>query len=83
MRLCRDDDTLTGFDIQTNDAVSPLLDATFAQSAASPSVSLQGSFADATYLSGTYLAAVAGNFQAVGRSERCSNLQIHPHDHTQ
>ena len=53
------------FDVQTNDAVSPLLDGTFAQSAASPSVSLQGSFADATYLSGTYLADVAGSFQAV------------------
>jgi len=59
-------DTLAGFDVQTNDAVSPLLDGTFARSAASPSVSLQGSFADATYLSGTYLADVAGNFQAVG-----------------
>jgi hypothetical protein len=61
-------DTLAGFDVQTNDAVSPLLDGTFAQSAASPSVSLQGSFADATYLSGTYLADVAGNFQAVGEA---------------
>jgi hypothetical protein len=59
-------DTLAGFDVHTNDAVSLLLDATFAQSAASPSVSLQGSFADTTYLSGTYLADVAGNFQAVG-----------------
>jgi hypothetical protein len=55
-----------GFDVQTNDAVSPLLDGTFAQSAASPSVDLQGSFADATYLSGTYRADAAGNFQAVG-----------------
>jgi Putative Ig domain len=61
-------DTLAGFDVQTNDAVSPLLVGTFAQSAASPSVSLQGSFADATYLSGTYLADVAGNFQAVGEA---------------
>jgi hypothetical protein len=59
-------DTLAGFEVQTNNAVSPLLDATFAQSAASPSVSLQGSFADATYLSGTYLSDTAGNFQAVG-----------------
>jgi hypothetical protein len=59
-------DTLAGFEVQTNNAVSPLLDATFAQSAASPSVSLQGSFADATYLSGNYLADVAGDFQAVG-----------------
>jgi hypothetical protein len=58
-------DTLAGFDVQTNDAVSPLLDGTFAQSAASPSVDLQGSFADATYLSGTYMADNAGSFQAV------------------
>jgi hypothetical protein len=42
-----------------------LLDGTFTQIAASPSVNLQGSFADATYLSGTYLDDVAGNFQAV------------------
>jgi len=48
-------DTLPGFDVQTNDAVSPLLDGTFAQSAVSPSVDLQGSFADATYLSGTFV----------------------------
>jgi len=59
-------DTAAGFDVQTNDAMSPLLDGTFAQSAASPSVDLQGSFADATYLSGTYLAEAAGNFQAIG-----------------
>jgi len=61
-------DTLPGFDVQTSDAVSPLLDGTFAQSAANPSVSLQGSFADATYLSGTYVSAFTalGNFQAVG-----------------
>ena len=58
-------DTLAGFDVQTKDAVSPLLDGTFAQSAASPSVSLEGSFADATYLSGTYLTPVGGSFQAV------------------
>jgi hypothetical protein len=57
--------TLAGFDVQTNDAVSALLDGTFAQSAASPSVSLEGSFADATVLKGTYLAAAAGSFQAV------------------
>jgi large repetitive protein len=57
--------TLVGFHVQTNDAVSPLLDGTFAQSAASPSVSLEGSFADATVLKGTYLAAAAGSFQAV------------------
>jgi Putative Ig domain len=59
------DDLLTGFDVQTNDAVSPLLDGTFAQSADSPSVSLQGSFADPTVLSGSYRAEVPGSFQAV------------------
>jgi hypothetical protein len=57
--------TLTGFDVQTNEAVSALLDGTFAQSAESPSVRLEGSFADATVLTGTYLAAAAGSFQAV------------------
>ncbi|MGB8692519.1 MAG: Ig domain-containing protein [Steroidobacteraceae bacterium] len=58
-------DSLAGFDVQTNNAVSALLDGTFAQSAASPSVSLEGSFADASVLKGTYLAAAAGSFQAV------------------
>lgn len=60
-------DTLPGFDVQTNDAVSPMLDGTFAQSAVSPSVDLQGSFADATYLSGTFVSpfTALGNFQAV------------------
>jgi hypothetical protein len=63
-------DTLPGFDVQTNDAVSPLLDGTFAQSAVSPSVDLQGSFADATYLSGTFVSpfTALGNFQAVGNA---------------
>jgi len=56
----------TGFDVQT-DAASPLLDGSFAQSTTSPSVSLQGSFADETFLSGTYLADAAGNFQAIGQ----------------
>ena len=55
-------DTLVGFDVQTKDAVSPLLDGTFAQRLG---VSLQGSFADATVLSGTYLTPVGGSFQAV------------------
>jgi hypothetical protein len=59
-------DTLAGFDVQTNDAVNPLLDSTFAQTAAGPSVGLQGSFADGTYVSGTYVGDAAGNFQAVG-----------------
>ena len=59
-------DTLVGFDVQTNDAVSALLDGTFAQSDDSLGVSLEGSFADATVLKGTYLAAAAGSFQAVG-----------------
>jgi hypothetical protein len=57
-------EVLTGFDVQTSDALSPLLDATFAQSAANPSVDLQGSIAHADYLSGTYLAAAAGSFGA-------------------
>lgn len=56
---------LAGFDVQSSEAVSPLLDGTFAQSADSPSVSLEGSFADPTVLSGTYLAQAAGSFQAV------------------
>jgi hypothetical protein len=64
------DGVLTGFDVQTNDALNPSLDATFAQNAAqnagSPAVGLQGSFADPTVLRGTYLADVAGSFQAVG-----------------
>jgi hypothetical protein len=60
-------DTLPGFDVQTNDAVSPLLDGTFAQSDDSLGVSLQGSFADATYLSGAFVSpfTALGNFQAV------------------
>jgi hypothetical protein len=59
-------EVMTGFDVQTNDALNPSLDATFAQSAASPSVDLQGSIANADYLSGTYLAAEAGSFEALG-----------------
>jgi hypothetical protein len=57
--------TLLGFAVLTHNAVSPLLDGTFAQG--SPSVHLQGSFADATYLSGTYVFRVTGegDFQAV------------------
>src|SRR5207244_2189285 len=53
------------FDVQTNDAVSPLLDGSFAQSAPNPSVSLLGGFADATYLSGhyLYLGVSEGTFQ--------------------
>ena len=56
--------TLVGFDIQTNDAVSALLDGTFAQSDDS-GVSLQGSFADPTVLTGAYHAPIGGGFQAV------------------
>ena len=48
-------DTLVGFNVQTKDAVSPLLDGTFAQNDDSLGVSLHGSFADLTVLSGTYL----------------------------
>jgi hypothetical protein len=60
-------DSLPGFDVQTNGAVSPLLDGTFAQSDVSPSVDLQGSFADPTVLSGTFVSpfTALGNFQAV------------------
>jgi Putative Ig domain len=63
-------DMLPGFDVQTNDAVSPLLDGTFAQSTVSLSVDLKGSFADATYLSGTFVSpfTALGNFQAVGNA---------------
>jgi hypothetical protein len=60
---------LTDFDLQTNDAVSPLLDGSFTQNPAEPSISLKGGFADATYLSGEYHywgAVHQGNFQAVG-----------------
>jgi hypothetical protein len=58
-------DTLVGFNVQTKNAVSPLLDGTFAQSDDSLGVSLQGSFADPTVLSGTYLTPIGGSFQAV------------------
>jgi hypothetical protein len=57
--------TLAGFNVQTSDAVSPLLDGTFAQSDDSLGVSLQGSFADPTVLSGTYLTPVRGSFQGI------------------
>jgi Putative Ig domain len=58
-------DTLVGFDVQTKDAVSPSLDGTFSQSDDNLGVSLHGSFADPTVLSGTYLTPVGGSFQAV------------------
>jgi hypothetical protein len=58
-------DTLIGFDAQTGDAASTLLDGAFAQASISPSVSLQGAFSDAYILQGTYQAAAAGSFQAV------------------
>jgi hypothetical protein len=60
--------TLAGFGMQTNDAVSPLLDATFSQFDLSSGWHLQGSFADATYLSGAYWADQAGRFQAVANT---------------
>jgi Putative Ig domain len=71
-------DTLPGFDVQTNDAVSPLLDGTFAQSAVSPSVDLQGSFADATYVSGTFVSpfTALGNFQAVGNASVTATYKL-------
>jgi hypothetical protein len=58
-------DTLVGFNVQTKNAVSPLLDGTFAQRDDSLGVSLQGSLADPTVLTGTYLTPVGGSFQAV------------------
>jgi hypothetical protein len=59
------DGVLTGFDVQTNNALSASLDATFAQTSVSPAVGLQGSFADAAVLKGTYLADIAGSFQGI------------------
>jgi hypothetical protein len=59
-------DALSGFAVLTQAAVSQLLDGTFAQG--SPSVHLQGSFADESYLSGTYAfhrVTGGGDFQAV------------------
>jgi hypothetical protein len=67
---------LVGFDVQSNDAVSPLLDATFTQSDASSNWSLQGSFVDATYLSGTYTGAAAGDFQAAGDATVTANYKF-------
>jgi hypothetical protein len=57
--------TLVGFDAHTGDAASTLLDGAFTQISTNPSVSLQGSFADAPVLHGTYQAAAAGSFEAV------------------
>jgi hypothetical protein len=59
------DGGLTGFDLQTKNAVSASLNATFAQTSVSPAVALQGSFADAAVLKGTYLADGAGSFQGI------------------
>ncbi len=63
---------LAGFDVVTANALNPLLDATFALSSQSPSINLQGSFSDPTYLSGTYLADAAGTFEAVGNTDNTS-----------
>jgi hypothetical protein len=68
--------TLAGFDVQTKDAVSALLDGTFAQSAESPSVSLEGYFADATVLKGTYLAATAGSIQGVADASVAATYKL-------
>ncbi len=57
--------TLAGFDLQTNDAVNPTLDGTFAQGATSSSVTLVGFFADADVLKGTYVAPIGGSFEAI------------------
>jgi len=71
-------DALPGFDVQTNDALSPLLDGTFEQSAVSPSVDLQGSFADATYLSGGFVSpfTALGNFQAVADASVAASYKL-------
>jgi hypothetical protein len=63
--IAHGDSLLTGFDVQTNDAVSPLLDGSFAQTDNSAGVSLQGSFADPAVVSGIYLTPIGGSFQAV------------------
>lgn len=64
--------TLTGFDVHTQGALSPLLDGTFAQKDAehvgSIAVNVQGYFADATVLKGAYVSDVAGTFQAVAET---------------
>jgi hypothetical protein len=60
--------TLAGFDVVTVSALNPLLDASFALSSESPSIVVQGSFSDPTYLSGTYLGDAAGTFEAIGDS---------------
>ena len=60
--------TVSGFDVVTVNALNPLLDASFALSSQTPSIVLQGSFSDLTYLSGTYLGEgdAAGTFVAIG-----------------
>jgi hypothetical protein len=63
--IAHGNDLLSGFDVQTNDAVSPLLDGSFAQTDNSAGVSLQGSFADPAVVSGIYLTPIGGSFQAV------------------
>jgi hypothetical protein len=57
--------TLPEFDLTTANALNPLLDASFALSSQSQSITLQGTFSDPTYLSGTFLADAAGTFEAV------------------
>jgi hypothetical protein len=57
---------LVGFDVVTANALTPLLDATFALSSQSPSISISGSLSDLTFLSGTYLADAAGTLEAAG-----------------
>jgi hypothetical protein len=69
-------DTLVGFNIQTKNAVSPLLDGTFAQADDSLGVSLQGSFADPAVLSGTYLTPVGGSFQAVADASVAATYKL-------
>jgi len=56
---------LAGFHVTEAKALSPSLDASFSLNSASPSITLQGSFSDPTFLSGTYQADTAGTFLAV------------------
>jgi hypothetical protein len=58
--------TPSGFDVTTVNALNPLLSARLTLSAQGPGVALQGTFADPTFLSGTYRADTAGRFEATG-----------------
>jgi hypothetical protein len=55
---------LAGFGVTAANALSPSLDASFSLNSTNPSVTLQGSFSDPSFLSGTYQADTAGTFLA-------------------